>query len=369
MRDLHYSTQRARVRGGWLVSLVSVTAVVGAGWLLDMSRIAQGFDFAVGQVSEATGYAAYRREQQEITRLEQARRAEEQRKRVEEERRQAELRAREEEQARRRAAAEEAERKRLAILAEENRREQQEQERKRQEAEAERRAEEQKRRERAEQAEAEEEEKRRNPAIIFRIKNNHRNKVLIRFQSSSDSTRIWPSNGEVYYIADSQIHTYRIDCYQGEKICYGAWVSGSALNDYWGTGYNNKNSCTGCCYTCPAWNPSLIELDASDAKTPAPSMTWRFQNRTSYRVSFELYSDARRGHVWPGNNKEWVLGTGGVKEFSIGCRAGEKICYGAWYTGNPSGGYWGVGNGNRNACSNCCRTCDGTEKDVITFDP
>jgi len=73
-------------------------------------------------------------------------------------------------------------------------------------------------------------------------------KVYIEFYSD-DRDRVWPGNGEVYYIADNNDHTYKICGYRGEKICYGAWVSGNS-DTYWGVGKDARNRCRDCCYTC-----------------------------------------------------------------------------------------------------------------------
>jgi hypothetical protein len=48
-------------------------------------------------------------------------------------------------------------------------------------------------------------------------------------------------------LEDSKAHVTRIRCWEGEKICYGAWTDGNAS---WGVGRNNKHDCKGCCVTC-----------------------------------------------------------------------------------------------------------------------
>lgn len=81
------------------------------------------------------------------------------------------------------------------------------------------------------------------------ITNNHPNSVLLEFYSQNYS-RAWPGGNEAYVLNDSLPHTYLLNCYPGEKICYGAWVNGSGGKTYWGVGRNGRQGCTGCCYIC-----------------------------------------------------------------------------------------------------------------------
>ena len=100
----------------------------------------------------------------------------------------------------------------------------------------------------------------------------------------------------------------------------------------------------------------------------AETMQWRFRSEHPKVVDVELYSETRRGHVWPGNNKIYVLDDYSTKTITISCRPGEKICYGAWVR-NRERSYWGVGYNNRNSCRNCCYTCNGGQTKVIVLNP
>ena len=171
----------------------------------------------------------------------------------------------------------------------------------------------------------------------------------------------------MYVIKDWNEHTYRLSCEHGENICFGAWVEGSALNPYWGAGYRVREGCTNCCLTCPAFGGASFHLDASDATTPSPHMTWNIKSNHYYSVSLIFYSSTRPGHQWPGGDQEYVLRDSSVHSYRIGCQRGEKICYGAWPTGNPRAGHWGVGFGGQQGCANCCRSCDGTESGEFTL--
>lgn len=113
---------------------------------------------------------------------------------------------------------------------------------------------------------------------------------------------------------------------------------------------------------------SLWLVSGAMAPAAADSLVFRFQSQHANIVDVELYSDDRRGHVWPGRNEIYVLDDYSTKRISISCRYGESICYGAWVRGRTST-YWGVGYKNRNRCSNCCYQCTGGETRVIVLNP
>jgi len=207
----------------------------------------------------------------------------------------------------------------------------------------------------------EEEERRRNPTVIFNIQSNHPNSVELEFYSSIDKTRRWPGSNRVYALRDSAVHTYRLSCQPGENVCFGAWVEGSGLNPYWGSGYRGRQSCRNCCLSCPSGNASTIVLEPSDARTPTPTLTWNITKEFFGTLALAFYSTSRRGHAWPGGNQVYVIDDQSTRSYNLTCTRGETICYGAWLHGAPGGIYWGVGPQGRNGCANCCATCNGGE--------
>jgi hypothetical protein len=111
----------------------------------------------------------------------------------------------------------------------------------------------------------------------------------------------------------------------------------------------------------------LADMFASSAQ--AAKLGWRWQNRSGQTLNVELYSDIRDGHVWPGNNRTWVVPSDGVIYVNpISCKRGERICYGAWI-GDGTGDSWGVGKAKQHSCANCCFVCNGRQTDVIVFRP
>ncbi|ADZ72061.1 hypothetical protein [Polymorphum gilvum] len=99
----------------------------------------------------------------------------------------------------------------------------------------------------------------------------------------------------------------------------------------------------------------------------AETLTWHFRSEHPNVVSVELYSE-QRNHVWPGGGKIYILDDYSVRDISISCRPGEKICYGAWVR-NRTSSYWGVGYNKRNSCTSCCYTCNGGETKIIVLNP
>ncbi|HTS39710.1 MAG TPA: hypothetical protein VMH84_04115 [Xanthobacteraceae bacterium] len=100
---------------------------------------------------------------------------------------------------------------------------------------------------------------------------------------------------------------------------------------------------------------ATIQLVQSKAET----MLWRVKSVYPYRVQVEFYSENRK-HEWPGGGNAWGLDNNRTQRFSLICNAGEKICLGAWVTGNAAK-YWGVGLHNSHSCRNCCYVCGGGE--------
>jgi len=94
--------------------------------------------------------------------------------------------------------------------------------------------------------------------MTFQVKSQHQNKVEFVMYSADRKGHQWPAPGKVFMLDDSKVHSYKIGCLGGEKICYGAWVSGNS-NRYWGVGKNNQR-CEKCCYACNHNETPVITL-------------------------------------------------------------------------------------------------------------
>src|SRR5579883_928541 len=91
------------------------------------------------------------------------------------------------------------------------------------------------------------------------------------------------------------------------------------------------------------------------ASSFAESMTWTVTSDYEYKVQLEFYSQNRNA-AWPGEGRAYDLNDSRAHEFTLNCRSGEKICYGAWATGDAST-YWGVGANGKHSCKSCCGIC------------
>ena len=94
--------------------------------------------------------------------------------------------------------------------------------------------------------------------VTFEMKNSHPNAVEVELYSQ-DRDHVWPGNNQVYLLDDGETKQIPLSCDQGEKICYGAWISGDK-STYWGTGPDNAETCSDCCYTCSGGSTEEIDL-------------------------------------------------------------------------------------------------------------
>ena len=97
----------------------------------------------------------------------------------------------------------------------------------------------------------------------------------------------------------------------------------------------------------------------------AADMGFVLENEHSRAVVIELHG---KETVWPGNDKVYLIDPGAIKEVTISCTPGERICYGAWINGNDSINY-GVGPDNDRPCHDCCSICVGHTMETIDLTP
>ncbi|WP_439611625.1 hypothetical protein [Reyranella sp.] len=84
--------------------------------------------------------------------------------------------------------------------------------------------------------------------FTFRVKSDYQYKVQIAFFSQSRSY-VWPGPGRAFSLDDARTQSFPLSCESGEKICYGAWVTGDG-NLSWGVGPKNDQGCKNCCFVC-----------------------------------------------------------------------------------------------------------------------
>ena len=87
----------------------------------------------------------------------------------------------------------------------------------------------------------------------------------------------------------------------------------------------------------------------------AAEMTWTMSSGKPYQINMKFWAkDGDR--VWPGNNDVYVLPRHATRTYTLTCRAGSTVCYGAWPDDGPAK-HWGVGRSINNACTACCFVC------------
>jgi hypothetical protein len=203
-----------------------------------------------------------------------------------------------------------------------------------------------------------------NPTITFRLENNNFNNVDVVFYSFPGRNNVAPGVGRYYVINDRDIHSYRISCQAGEKICYGAWSEVGTMSHYWGIGRDGLQNCVDCCLTCPG-DGAVVELDSRYAKNTVPTIVWHLTSEYPYTIAVVFYS-ADATLKWPPGDQVYLINPSESRDIHLSCQEGQRICYGAWPNGNTDT-YWGVGFGGRNGCTDCCYICDGTETRLISF--
>jgi hypothetical protein len=98
----------------------------------------------------------------------------------------------------------------------------------------------------------------------------------------------------------------------------------------------------------------------------AEDMTWTIKSDYEYKVSLSFYSQ-NRDHSWPGPGSMYPLDDSRHHQFTLACRDGEQICYGAWPTGGGTI-HWGVGRNNQYHCRSCCYVCGRSNPSVTLTD-
>lgn len=98
---------------------------------------------------------------------------------------------------------------------------------------------------------------------------------------------------------------------------------------------------------------ALVQPPEASAET----MNWRVKSNYKYKVQVAFYSQSR-GHEWPGGGDAYNINDYDTHSYPIECNDGEKVCLGAWVTGNARK-YWGVGFNNKHGCKACCYICGG----------
>ena len=82
----------------------------------------------------------------------------------------------------------------------------------------------------------------------FRLTNNGRFSVMVKFFAQSRDWW-WPGRTRHWDLDHSSAQAFRLNCQDGEKICYGASYTADDQT-HWGVGFQGDKACQGCCLTC-----------------------------------------------------------------------------------------------------------------------
>ncbi|MEZ5810443.1 MAG: hypothetical protein R3D45_03425 [Rhizobiaceae bacterium] len=99
-----------------------------------------------------------------------------------------------------------------------------------------------------------------------------------------------------------------------------------------------------------------LVLAALPAVAQAGEMRFRFTSHAPSPVLVRLFSGDRL-QSWPDDGGLFILADRSPRKFSVSCKTGERICYGAWIEGDITR-FWGAGDEGRHDCDDCCHICE-----------
>ena len=99
------------------------------------------------------------------------------------------------------------------------------------------------------------------------------------------------------------------------------------------------------------------------AQTPGV-VTFKVTNGAPYIVMMKMFSQTRKGWVWPNPTTHFVLNDSTERAARLACEVGENICFGASYNPDDTPRYWGVGVKGDKSCTGCCLICGTLDQDV-----
>jgi hypothetical protein len=112
----------------------------------------------------------------------------------------------------------------------------------------------------------------------------------------------------------------------------------------------------------------LLVVLAAPKQAAAEDEVFKVTSMAANNVQIAFFSQDRRVR-WPASGRAYRLNDYNEHEFPLSCINREKICYGAWLTGNART-YWGVGADGKKGCQGCCYTCGGPDtKHIVLRNP
>jgi hypothetical protein len=111
-------------------------------------------------------------------------------------------------------------------------------------------------------------------------------------------------------------------------------------------------------YQCKQLDESCLEKLAQELGSRRTDNEVTFSIACDYpkKIQLEFYSQDR-STAWPGNNMAYNINDYKRHVYTLKCRSGDNICYGAWP--NQAAIHWGLGFDGVYHCEHCCAICDG----------
>ena len=97
----------------------------------------------------------------------------------------------------------------------------------------------------------------------------------------------------------------------------------------------------------------------------AETLTFHVRSFHKNQVDIAFYSQ-NRSFKWPADARAWIIKDYDVHDFTLDCKRGETVCYGAWVRGSDAF-YWGVGENDKYRCPSCCYVCEGGSSRTINL--
>lgn len=121
--------------------------------------------------------------------------------------------------------------------------------------------------------------------MTFQFVNDTERPLNVKLFSRGESGQHWPSKSRAYSVSPNpEVQQLKINCPQGEMICWGAWVTVQSVSGEItggrrststgtfnaGVGERNNRPCESCCHVCKegAQLP-LVRLRSGSGDTPA----------------------------------------------------------------------------------------------------
>jgi hypothetical protein len=111
-------------------------------------------------------------------------------------------------------------------------------------------------------------------------------------------------------------------------------------------------------YQCKQVDESCLEKLAQElgSRRTDNEVTFSIECDYPHKIQLEFYSQDR-STAWPGNNMAYNIDDYERHLYTLKCRSGDNICYGAWP--NQASIHWGLGFDGFYHCEHCCAICDG----------